>query len=74
MTENMSKLCRVAVAIGGFLIMMGIFIMIAIALTLANFIDANALTNETYLLFFMLGLLSIGIVDVLAGIVFMRGS
>jgi len=73
MTENMSRLCRVAVAIGGFLIMMGIFLMIAIALTLANFIDTSALANETYLLVFMLGLLSIGILDVIAGIIFFRG-
>jgi hypothetical protein len=73
MTENMSRLCRVAVAIGGFLIMMGIFLMIAIALTLANFIDTSALANETYLLVFMLGLLSIGILDVVAGIMFFRG-
>jgi len=73
MTEHMSKLCRVAVAIGGFLIMMSIFLMIALALTLANFIDVSALANEAYLLVFMLGLLSIGVLDVIAGIALSRG-
>jgi hypothetical protein len=42
-------------------------------LTLANFIDVSALANETYLLVFMLGLLSIGVLDVIAGIVLSRG-
>ncbi len=73
MSENMSKLCRVAVGIGGFLIMMGIFLMIAIALAVATFIDAKTLTNETYLLLFMLGLLSMGILDIIIGIMFSRG-
>jgi len=73
LTERMRKLSRLAVAIGGFLIMMGMFLMGAIALTLVNIIDISALVNETYLLMFMLALLSVGVLDVIAGIILSRG-
>jgi len=69
----MRKLSRLAVAIGGFLIMMGMIFMGAIALTLLNVIDVSAFTNETYLLMFMLALLSVGVLDVIAGIILSRG-
>jgi len=69
----MRKLSRLAVAIGGFLIMMGLVLMGAIALTLLNIIDIGALINETHLLMFMLALLSVGVLDVVAGIIFSRG-
>jgi len=72
-SERMRKLSRLAVAIGGFLIMMGMFLMSAIALTLLNIIDVSALVNETYLLLFMLALLSVGVLDVVAGILLSRG-
>jgi len=68
----MRKLSRLAVAIGGFLIMMGMSLMSAIALTLLNVIDISALVNETYLLIFMLALLSVGVLDVIAGIILSR--
>jgi len=71
-TERMRKLSRLAVAIGGFLIMMGMSLMSAIALTLLNVIDISALVNETYLLIFMLALLSVGVLDVIAGIILSR--
>jgi len=73
LTERMRKLSRLAVAIGGFLIMMGMFLMGAIALTLLNIIDISALVNETYLLMFMLALLSVGVLDAIAGILLSRG-
>jgi len=69
----MRKLSRLAVAIGGFLIMMGMFLMGAIILTLLNIIDISALVNETYLLIFMMALLSVGVLDVIAGIILSRG-
>jgi len=73
LTERMRKLSRLAVAIGGFLIMMGMILMSAIALTLLNIFDINALMNETYQLIFMLALLSVGVLDLIAGIVLSRG-
>jgi len=73
LTERMRKLSRLAVAIGGFLIMMGMILMGAIALTLLNIIDLSAFVNETYLLMFMLALLSVGVLDVIAGILLSRG-
>jgi len=73
MTERMRKLSRLAVAIGGFLIMMGMILMGAIALTLLNIIDISALMNQTYLLMFMLALLSVGVLDVIAGLILAHG-
>jgi len=72
LTERMRKLSRVAVAIGGFLIMMGMILLGAIILTLINVIDITAFINETYLLMFMLALLSVGILDLIAGIILSR--
>lgn len=69
----MRKLSRLAVAIGGFLIMMGMILMSAIVLTLLNVIDITAFINETYVLMFMLALLSVGLLDVIAGIILSRG-
>lgn len=69
----MRKPSRLAVAIGGFLIMMGMILMGAIALTLLNIIDLSAFMNETYLLLFMLALLSVGVLDIIAGIILSRG-
>jgi len=69
----MRKLSRLAVAVGGFLIMMGMILMGAIALTLLNVIDISAFANETYLLMFMLALLSVGVLDMIAGIILTRG-
>jgi len=69
----MRKLSRLAVAIGGFLIMMGMILMSAVVLTLLNVIDITAFMNETYVLIFMLALLSIGVLDVIAGIILSRG-
>jgi len=69
----MRKLSRLAVAIGGFLIMMGMILMSAVVLTLLNVIDITVFMNETYVLMFMLALLSIGVLDVIAGIILSRG-
>ena len=53
MTERMRKLSRLAVATGGFLIMMGMILVGASVLTLLNVIDITAFMNETSLLLFM---------------------
>jgi hypothetical protein len=65
----MRKLSRLAVAIGGFLITMGMFLVSAITLTILGIIDISAFVNQTYLLLFMIALLSIGILDIVAGII-----
>ena len=72
MTERMSKLSRLAVAIGGFLIMMGMILLSAVVLTLLNVIDVTAFMNETYSLMFMLALLAIGMLNLLAGVILSR--
>jgi len=72
LSERMRKLSRLAVAIGGFLIMMGMILISAVVLTLLNIVDISALLNETYLLMFMLALLSVGVLDVIAGIILSR--
>lgn len=69
----MRKLSRLAVAIGGFLIMMGMLLMSAVVLTSLNVIDIAAFMNETFVLMFMLALLSVGVLDVIAGIILSRG-
>lgn len=69
LSHDMRKLSRLAVAIGGFLITMGMFLVSAITLTILGIIDISALVNQTYMLLFMIALLSIGILDVVAGII-----
>jgi phosphate/sulfate permease len=68
----MSKLSRAAAAIGGFLIMMGMILLGAVVLTLLNVIDVTAFMNDTYSLMFMLALLTIGILNLLAGVILSR--
>jgi len=72
LTERIGKLSRLAVAIGGFLIMMGMILISVIALTLLNIIDISTLMNETSVSMFMLALLSVGVLDVIAGIILSR--
>lgn len=72
LSDRLRRLSRLAVAIGGFLLMIGMFLVSAIALTLLGVININALVNETYLLMFMFALLSVGILDVIAGIILSR--
>lgn len=72
MTERMSKFCRLVVAIGGFLITMGLILLGAVVLTLLNVIDVTAFMNETYSLMFMLALLAVGILNLLAGVILSR--
>lgn len=72
MNERMRKISRLAVAVGGFLIMMGMLLVSVIALTLLGIVDASALMNKAYLFTFMLALLSVGVLDVIAGIILSR--
>lgn len=52
--------------------MMGMIISGAVVLNVLGIIDVTVFMNETYLLMFMLGLLSVGILDVVAGIILSR--
>jgi hypothetical protein len=61
-----------AVAIGGFLIMMGMILLGSVVLTLLNVIDVTAFMNETYSLLFMIALLSVGIINLIAGLILSR--
>lgn len=72
LTERMSKLSRLTVAIGGFLITMGLILLGAVVLTLLNVVDVTAFMNETYSTIFMLALLAIGILNLLAGVILSR--
>ena len=67
LTERVRKLSRLAVAIGGFLIMIGMILVSAFILNLTGIVDISAFTNEAYLLMFMLALLSVGVLDLIAG-------
>jgi len=72
LNERIRKLSRLAVAVGGFLIMMGMFLVSVIALAFLGIVDVSTLANKTYLLMFMLALLSVGVLDVIAGIILSR--
>jgi hypothetical protein len=60
------------VAIGGFLMMMGMILLGGVVLTLLNVIDVTAFMNETYSGLFMIALLSIGIINLVAGLILSR--
>ena len=72
LSDRLDKLCRLAVAIGGFLMMMGMILLGGVVLTLLNIIDITAFMNETYSLLFMIALLSVGIVNLVAGLILSR--
>lgn len=72
LSDRLDKLCRLAVAIGGFLMMMGMILLGGVVLTLLNVIDVTAFMNETYSVLFMIALLSIGIINLVAGIILSR--
>jgi len=70
---DVGKLGRIAVAVGGFLVMMGMILIGTFALALFNVLDIGVFTEETHLLLLIVGLLSIGVLDVVAGVILWRG-
>jgi len=72
LTEKIRKLSRLAVAVGGFLIMIGMILVNAVVLSLMNIVDVSTFTNEAYLLMFMLALFPVGVLDIIAGVVLSR--
>ncbi|RLI46428.1 hypothetical protein DRO69_03105 [Candidatus Bathyarchaeota archaeon] len=63
------KLGKVAAAIGGFLIMMGMVLMGIFALLLFDILDVAMFMETEYRTLFTLGLLVIGVCDLVSGII-----
>jgi len=65
---NSYKLSKAAVALGGFLILVGITMMGLFALVFSGVVDVSALRKE-YRMLFLWVLLVIGVLDMVAGII-----
>jgi len=65
-------LSRFAVALGGFLIFVGIMIIGVFILVFFGFVDVSILESEKYRMLFLLALLAIGVLDLLSGIILRR--
>ena len=70
--ERIGKLSRLAAAIGGFLIMIGMILVSTVVLCVMNIVDVGAFADESYLLMLMLALFSVGVLDVIAGVILSR--
>jgi hypothetical protein len=71
-TERISKLARSTVAIGGFLIAVGMILLSAVVLNIISAVDTSAFTNEAYLLMLMLALFLVGVLDIIGGLILSR--
>jgi hypothetical protein len=71
-TERIGKLARSAVAIGGFLIAVGMILLSNVVLNIMNVIDTSAFTNEAYLLILMSALFLVGVLDITGGLILSR--
>jgi len=71
MTMSSYRLSKAAVAIGGFLILVGITMIGVFALVFSGVVDVSALRKE-YQMLFLWVLLLIGILDVVSGIILRR--
>jgi hypothetical protein len=65
-------LSRFAVALGGLLIFVGIMMIGVFVLVFSGFVDFSILENEKYQMLFLGILLTIGIFDVMSGIILRR--
>ena len=72
MGAEIGKLSRIAAAVGGFLIMMGMILIGTFTLVLFNVLDIGVFTDETHLLMLTVALLSMGVLDVVAGVILWR--
>ena len=72
LTERISKLTRLAVAIGGFLIVIGMILVSAVVLNLMKVVDTGAFTNEAYLILLMSALFLVGALDIIGGVILSR--
>jgi len=69
---NPRRLGKVAVAIGGFIIMVGMIMIGVFALAFFGIFDIGAFMNTEYLAVFMIVLLITGVLDLIAGIILSR--
>jgi len=69
LTGNRRKIGTAAAAFGGFLIMMGIVMMGIFVLVLFNILDITIFMELQFRTFFILALLTIGICDLVSGII-----
>ena len=72
MNAEIGKLGRIAVAVGGFLIMMGMILISTFILTLFNVLDIGVFTDETHMVLLTVALISVGVLDVVAGVMLWR--
>lgn len=72
LTERVGKLARLAVAIGGFLIALGMILVSAVVLSLFNVVDTSVFTNKGYLLMLMSALFVGGALDIIGGLILSR--
>jgi len=72
LAANPRRLGKVAVAIGGFIIMAGMVMIGVFALAFLGIFDIGAFTNTRYLVVFMIALLLTGVLDLTAGIILSR--
>ena len=63
---------RFAVALGGFLIFMGIIMVGVFAMVFFGFVDVSALENQEYRMLSLLVLLGVGVFDLVSGIILRR--
>lgn len=63
---------RIALAIGGFLIFLGLIIIGFFILVYLNVIDVNTLLNPEYRLLFILILLVLGVLDLVSAVILAR--
>jgi len=73
LVANPRRLGKVAVAIGGFIIMVGMIMIGVFALAFFGIFDIGAFMNTKYLIVFMIALLITGVLDLIAGIILSRG-
>jgi hypothetical protein len=72
LTWNTQLLSRFAVALGGFLIFVGIIMIGVLILVFFGFFDVGVLESEKYRAIFLGALLAIGLLDLMSGIILRR--
>jgi len=73
LVANPRRLGKIAVAIGGFIIMVGMVMIGVFALAFFGIFDIGAFMNTKYIVVFMIALLITGVLDLIAGIILSRG-
>lgn len=64
---------RIAAAIGGFLILIGIVLMAVFALILLDRFSIETLLTSDFLMLFMTAMLVVGVLDLVSAVLLLRG-